>query len=107
VRTPGQQQLPSGASLGRHSRGSLYCWCHPWPPRRADLANGAASATAGAATHAGRARSHRVADDAAACVGGSQGGRAVAANACRAVRLPKLTLSPMPVVVPSVVPKVA
>jgi hypothetical protein len=79
VCTPGQQQLPCGAPLGRHGRGSRCCWCRPWPPRRADLANGAASA--GAATYAGRARGHRAADDAAAHASGSQGGRAAAAAA--------------------------
>jgi hypothetical protein len=86
VRTPGQQQLPRGTPLGRHGRGSRCCWCRPWPPRCADLANGAASATGGTATHAGRARGHRAPDDAAAHASGSQGVRAVAANARRPVR---------------------
>jgi hypothetical protein len=89
VRTPGQQQLPRGTPLGRHGRGSRCCWCRPWPPRCADLANGAASATGGTATHAGRARGHRAPDDAAAHASGSQGVRAVAANARRPVRRPQ------------------
>jgi hypothetical protein len=92
VRTPGQQQLPRGAPLDRHGRGSRCCWCRPWPPRCADLANGAASATGGAATHAGRAHGHRAADDAAANahrpVRAAQADPATDAR-CRSIRRPQ------------------